>query len=79
MSDGIKKMTELAKENEAFKKELHACKTKEEAASLLKQNNINVTLEELKKYSEDQKGELSDKDLENVSGAGCMVYVPTPW
>jgi len=52
MSTGIEKMVQLAKQNQGFKRELQGCKTVEEALSVLKANNINVTPEEFTQFTQ---------------------------
>ena len=56
----------LAKANEA--------KTPEELLALAKENGIEMTAEEAQKIFaqlHSQSGELSDDELDNVSGGGC--------
>ena len=49
-------------------------KTSEELMDLAKENNIDLTEEEAKRYYEQlhpTMGELSDDELDNVAGGGC--------
>ena len=62
---------ELTKELVAKAKE---AKTPEELMALAKENGIGLTEEETKAYFDrlhPQTGELSDSELDNVSGGGC--------
>lgn len=52
-----------------------AAKTAEELMALAKENNIEMTEEEAKTYFAQlhpASGELSDDDLDNVAGGGCL-------
>ena len=48
-------------------------KSAEELLALAKENNIELTEDEAKEYFEwlNKQGELSDEELDNVSGGGC--------
>ena len=67
---------ELNKELLAKAKE---AKNPEELLSLAKENNMEMTEECAKAYFEKlhpQSGEISDDELDNVSGGGCLVSDP---
>lgn len=57
---------------EEQKAKLKACKTPEEVLALARENNIEVSLEEIKAAFCGNNQELSDDDLDNVAG-GCCV------
>lgn len=49
-------------------------KTVEELAEIAKENNVELPMESAKAYFEllhPQTGEISDEELDNVSGGGC--------
>ena len=56
-----------------------AAKSAEELLALAKENGVELTEEEAKKYFAEwhKEGELSDNELDNVSG-GCGDDVPDP-
>lgn len=53
-------------------------KSVEELMTLAKENDIDLTEESAKAYYEklQKTGEVSDDELDNVSGGGCGVYTP---
>ena len=56
-----------------------AAKSPEELLALAKENGIELTEEEAKAYFDrlhPQTGELSDSELDNVSGGGCLSDDP---
>ena len=50
-----------------------AAKSAEELLAIAKENGLELTEEEAKKYFEQlhKEGELSDEELDNVAGGGC--------
>ncbi len=56
---------------EELKTKLKACKTPEEVLALAKENNMEISLEEIKAAFYANKKELSDDDLDNVAGGCC--------
>ena len=55
-----------------------SAKSAEELLSLAKENGIEITEEEAGKYYAElhREGELSDDELDNVSGGGCSEAKP---
>ncbi len=56
-----------------------SAKTPEELMALAKENGMELTEESAKAYFEKlhpQSGEISDDELDNVSGGGCLVSDP---
>ena len=57
-------------------------KTPEELAALAKESSIDLTEEEAKAYFEQlhpKTGELSDDELNNVAGGGCLPWADDPY
>lgn len=57
-------------------KQAKAANTPEELMSIAKENGMALTAEEAKAYYEklNKVGELSDDELDNVSGGGCGFF-----
>jgi hypothetical protein len=56
-------------------------KTEEELLQLAKENDIDLTEEQVKEYFtklNPKSGELADEELDNVSGGGCSDPMLTP-
>ena len=59
-----------------------SAKSVEELLALAKENGVELSEEEAKKYYAEwhREGELSDEELQNVSGGGCQPnIVVDPW
>ena len=70
---------ELTKELVAKAKE---AKTPEELMALAKENGMELTEESAKAYFEaihPEAGELSDDELNNVAGGGCLPWADDPY
>ena len=64
--------------NEEMIAKAKEAKSVEELIALAKENGVELTEEEAKTYFEQlnaKKGELSDDELDNVSGGGCETKV----
>lgn len=63
--------------NEKMIENARAAKSADEILVLAKENDIELTLEEAKETLEliNKVGELSDEELDNVSGGGCRAKV----
>lgn len=64
------------KENEALQKAFQAAVENGTAEAFLKEQQVDATLEELMAFGNTKRGELSDDELDNVSG-GCSSYSPS--
>lgn len=53
-------------------------KSAEELLALAKENGVEMSAEAAKAHFErlNQSGEISDEELDNVSGGGCTTYCP---
>ena len=59
-----------------------AAKTAEEIMALAKENGMELTEESAKAYLDllhPQTGELSDDELDNVAGGGCLPWADDPY
>lgn len=56
------------KDDEEWRNRLNAAESKEERQAMVKAEGLDFTEDELKKVQE----ELTDEDLDNISGAGCV-------
>jgi len=82
----IEKLTSLMESNE-FAEKLYALETIEEAQAFLKENGVELTLEELNAWAEylrstNSQGELNEDDLDDVAGGLIRIIgrpIPFPF
>ena len=67
MSDSIKKLVEVVKNDEGLATKFKACKTAEEQSKLANELGYAISAEEFTKFSKS----ISDDQLDNVAGGGC--------
>jgi predicted ribosomally synthesized peptide with nif11-like leader len=72
--DNIEKFGEAVKNDAALQDELKAAGSDlAKIVSIAASKGFDFTEEELKEYSAKKKGEMSDEDLEKVSGGGLAA------
>lgn len=62
----------IARLSEEAQEKIKDCKTVEEILSFFKQNNIDISLDDINKTFITKSGELSDDELENVTGGNII-------
>jgi len=75
MNENLMKALSAALENEAIKMALSNAKSVEEMVSILKENGIDATVEEITALCTSTSGELDEGSLSMVSGGGWFGHV----
>lgn len=71
MSDSIKKLVEVVKNDESIAKKFQACKTVEEQSKLANELGYEISADEFQKFNKS----ISDDQLDKVAGGGCWFNI----